>query len=263
MNLSFNIKEAVVRKIKSLPRETSVKWGFTPNTKALVWGFTLVELLVVLVIIGILATAITFSVKQSKGKSNYTEIVSDMRSIANAVEQYKQKNGVYPDPTPTDPSGGLVGSYLTSWPTPPCSGYIYGIYGYYFSVETGLGFARISLMDNDNVEGLPDNDYISTTPGRDTILYPGACDLVTLPLDCSVSTCPDGSCSHCCNESLNKSIYHICLQYNEVPDPFNHPGTAIPGNCSCNGNDYAWWCYDHSQPIEELPSKSIDCKDLP
>lgn len=57
------------------------------------FGFTLLELLVVISIIGILMAmgAVAFSVAQKKGRD--ARRVSDMKAIQNAFEQYNAQNG--------------------------------------------------------------------------------------------------------------------------------------------------------------------------
>ncbi|NTV31170.1 prepilin-type N-terminal cleavage/methylation domain-containing protein [candidate division WWE3 bacterium] len=93
-------------------------------------GFTLVELLVVIVILGILAT-LTLSVLNPSyffGRGRDTRRQSDLQSVRGALEQYYLDNGrVYPNvaysslQTPLSP-------YLDSFPTDPGStAYTYSV----------------------------------------------------------------------------------------------------------------------------------------
>jgi len=59
-------------------------------------GFTLVELLIVMVIIGILAGAMLLVMGSGKDKANATKIVSDMRSLKAAALMYYGDNNAWP-----------------------------------------------------------------------------------------------------------------------------------------------------------------------
>lgn len=59
-------------------------------------GFTLVELLVVVAIIGILASIITVSVSGSRARGKDSKRISDIRAIQLALETYFNDNGFYP-----------------------------------------------------------------------------------------------------------------------------------------------------------------------
>jgi len=59
-------------------------------------GFTLVELLVVIVIIGVLASLITGAVVQSLRKGRVVRNISEIQQLSVALESFKQKFGFYP-----------------------------------------------------------------------------------------------------------------------------------------------------------------------
>jgi prepilin-type N-terminal cleavage/methylation domain-containing protein len=59
-------------------------------------GFTLVELLIVIVILGILATIVVFSVRGLTGKANTNSCKIDHRSMSTAIEAYFADTGAYP-----------------------------------------------------------------------------------------------------------------------------------------------------------------------
>ncbi len=65
-------------------------------------GFTLVELLIVIVIIGILAGAMMMLMGSSTDKAEATKIISDLRTMKGAVLQYYADNSGYPDVTDGD-----------------------------------------------------------------------------------------------------------------------------------------------------------------
>jgi type II secretion system protein G len=59
-------------------------------------GFTIVELLIVIVVIGILAAITIVSYNGVQGRANDTAIQSDLQAIAKKLELYKADAGVYP-----------------------------------------------------------------------------------------------------------------------------------------------------------------------
>ena len=59
-------------------------------------GFTLVELMVVIAIIGILAGIVMVSLSATKGRGNDTKRKSDLKNMALSLSQYYNDNGNYP-----------------------------------------------------------------------------------------------------------------------------------------------------------------------
>ncbi|MDR2400562.1 MAG: type II secretion system major pseudopilin GspG [Deferribacteraceae bacterium] len=59
-------------------------------------GFTLIEVMVVLVIIGILAVAVAPRILSRTDQANVTKAKTDMRTISSALKLYKLDNGNYP-----------------------------------------------------------------------------------------------------------------------------------------------------------------------
>src|SRR5436190_23265524 len=60
-------------------------------------GFTLVEIMVVVVIIGLLATLVMPAVIGAGDEARETKARTDVRSIAEAVRMYRVNKGKYPD----------------------------------------------------------------------------------------------------------------------------------------------------------------------
>jgi general secretion pathway protein G len=69
-------------------------------------GFTIVELLIVIVVIAILAAITVVAYNGIQNRANDTTIQSDLQNIAKKLELYKVDNGVYPaGPTQLSPLG--------------------------------------------------------------------------------------------------------------------------------------------------------------
>jgi prepilin-type N-terminal cleavage/methylation domain-containing protein len=87
-------------------------------------GFTLIELMIVIVILGVLAGIVIFAVGGITDNGNVAACKSDVKTISVAVEAYKAKHGNYPpdlEPTLTqDPDKflrlqpGLAGDTLAN-----------------------------------------------------------------------------------------------------------------------------------------------------
>lgn len=91
-------------------------------------GFTLIEILVVVAIIGILASIILVGVGSFRARGRDTRRIADLRETQNALELYFTKNGLYPDVNSWSALtsaliGGLIG--VNSIPNDPTSGWNY------------------------------------------------------------------------------------------------------------------------------------------
>lgn len=76
-------------------------------------GFTIVELMVVISVIGILSGIVVVSYNGWREKTNTTLVKSDLKSVATAMENYRNFNAGYPATIPTTmkPSEGVTLSY--------------------------------------------------------------------------------------------------------------------------------------------------------
>jgi general secretion pathway protein G len=112
-------------------------------------GFTLVEMMVVIVIIGILATVIIVNIsgKGDRAKAQITE--TNIKTLANEVELFKLEHGRFPDklmdlvemPSFADPKKWPPGGYvpeipLDGWGNP----FVYTV-----TPGTGVPFEIVSL----------------------------------------------------------------------------------------------------------------------
>ncbi|NPA50745.1 MAG: type II secretion system major pseudopilin GspG [Epsilonproteobacteria bacterium] len=67
------------------------------NQKSVKKGFTLLELLVVILILGLLAAFVVPNIVGAGDKAKRDLVCSQMGSIANALDMFKMDNGTYPD----------------------------------------------------------------------------------------------------------------------------------------------------------------------
>lgn len=74
-------------------------------------GFTLVELLIVIIIIGILSGMMMLNAGSATDKAEATKIVANMRSVKSACMLFYAENGVWPD---TDLSGKSLDTEMSS-----------------------------------------------------------------------------------------------------------------------------------------------------
>lgn len=81
-------------------------------------GFTIVELLVVIVVIGILVTIVTVSWSGAQARSRDAERLSDAKAIEAALESYRSNNTGYPAAN-CNPTCAATGFWETSGAAPP------------------------------------------------------------------------------------------------------------------------------------------------
>jgi len=90
-------------------------------------GFTLIELLVTISVIGILSSIVYANLGGTSGTGHDAKRKSDLRNMQSAIEQYKNKKGVYPS------EGCVVGSDGFSGEN-DCLAYISGLAPEFISV---------------------------------------------------------------------------------------------------------------------------------
>ena len=100
---------------------------YTPaNTK----GFTLIEIMVVIVILGILAAVVVPNIMSRPDEARITKTKQDVRALETALDLYKLDNYVYPTtdqglealiekPTSPEPPGWKEGGYIDRLPLDP------------------------------------------------------------------------------------------------------------------------------------------------
>src|SRR5262245_32145636 len=70
-------------------------WAVT-HTRGSVQGFSLVEILIVIFVIGILAALVITSVANSRERAYYSRSVTEFTTFANALKLYAAKYNTYP-----------------------------------------------------------------------------------------------------------------------------------------------------------------------
>lgn len=83
------------------------------NTRDFRTGFTLIEILVVISIIGILSSIVLASVNQSRAKSRDAQLIAGVDALKHALELYYDANGRYPAAV----SDGTRNATFTPWYT--------------------------------------------------------------------------------------------------------------------------------------------------
>ncbi|HKC14733.1 MAG TPA: type II secretion system protein GspG [Patescibacteria group bacterium] len=114
-------------------------------------GFTLVELLIVVAIIGILSTLLTANFIGVRQRSKDAHRKSDLRQVQSALELYRSDQGSYPNAIPN------CGNPLSSLMSPDCSSATYlqkvpidpngSSYTY---TSNGTTYSIVSCLENGN-----------------------------------------------------------------------------------------------------------------
>lgn len=109
-------------------------------------GFTLVELMVVIVIIGLLATVVIINVLPATDRAAQTKVRADLSTIEQAVDMYRLENMRYP--TTQEGLNALVPHYIRRLPNDPWN----NAYVYVSPGANGAPF-RIGSLGADGREG--------------------------------------------------------------------------------------------------------------
>jgi prepilin-type N-terminal cleavage/methylation domain-containing protein len=83
--------------------------------KQLLRGFTVIELVVVITVLGILAGIVLVNMNGWKQRTEASQVQSDLRSAASAMEDYRNNNNGYPTSLPSTftASNGVTATYTS------------------------------------------------------------------------------------------------------------------------------------------------------
>jgi general secretion pathway protein G len=130
----------VSSEVETLPQQRSldcarderhVENGYAPLRRSAEEGFTLVELMVVIVIIGLLSTLVALTVLPNLGKGAAVKAKSDISTLDEALELYRLNNLTYPSTADglqalvkppaslADPTRYQLGGYIKKLPNDP------------------------------------------------------------------------------------------------------------------------------------------------
>ncbi len=110
-------------------------------------GFTLIEVLVVVVIMGIILAGIAFAVRGARGNANDNRRKADLATIASGLEKYRSDCGVYPSESQFN--GVAVGGNLAGdGSTPVCTATSIYISGKPGDLERPTRVYSYSLLPN-------------------------------------------------------------------------------------------------------------------
>lgn len=143
-------------------------------------GFTLVELLIVIAIIGIMSATVLVSVNTARGKANDAKRGEDMKTLITALNLYYDKNGCVP--------------YTSGSNCPDASGYAEGTADAYGGWDTSALNGFMTFLKNAGVVAdVPLDPINNQTAGRWYRYY-----------------CYSGP-----NANTNCPVAGPCLQYNK------------------------------------------------
>lgn len=88
-------------------------------------GFTLVELLLVIAIIGVLSSILVGQTEEARSRARFSQVYQQMINIYKAAYlEYDEKLAWPADAFPGQPPS-FTGKYISQWPKPPCKNWTY------------------------------------------------------------------------------------------------------------------------------------------
>ena len=182
-------------------------WALRKNS-----GFTIVELLIVIVVIGILAAIVTVAYTGISKSAQVSSITSELKQWQKLFEAYRATNGNYPAPSATPITGGGPGSNVLG-------GYCLGTgfpnnYCYVSSASSSFGVAESTgsaLMTALSTVGTPPRNsakytyettgpflwYVSDTDARLYTTYPAG------------TPCPSGTVTGYANTVRQECFFRL------------------------------------------------------
>ncbi len=118
-------------------------------------GFTLIEMLVVVAVIGLLASLILVGLSDFRTRGRDTRRIADIKEVQNGLEVYYMKNGAYPTGTGWSVLENALRTaginQIPNDPTAPTRTYYYGSDGQHYVIGVGIEdpASNKALLDKD------------------------------------------------------------------------------------------------------------------
>lgn len=128
-------------------------------------GFTLIEVLIVIAIIGILSSIVLVGLGGFRGRGRDARRISDLRQVQNALELYFSKEGAYPDSTDWDDLADVLRNAaigVTNIPKDPTASQSYGY------CREGSSYILAAKLEDTGNPSLKDQEgatFIGCSPG--------------------------------------------------------------------------------------------------
>jgi prepilin-type N-terminal cleavage/methylation domain-containing protein len=164
-------------------------------------GFTLIEILAVIIIVGILASMATASMFKLRSKAQDTKRLSDMRQIQYALDRYASDHGgQYPSDSEFIPGGSLVSRnghvvYMESVPhnpLPQTGGDCPNTDYQYFQGIDGLSYNLTYCLSN-KMKNLEPGICVAMPS---LLCAPGNCSCTDIKKTCCGWCAPEATCIH-------------------------------------------------------------------
>lgn len=150
----------------NLQPHNRAEYGFNPLRHSAEHGFTLIELMVVIVILGLLATIVIINVLPNQDRAMVTKAQADIATLEQAVELYRLNNLTYPASADglealIRPPASLIqpqryqpGGYIKKLPVDPWGrAYLYAAPGQHGAFDiSSLGADGAEGGDGDNAD---------------------------------------------------------------------------------------------------------------
>jgi len=134
-------------------------------------GFTLIEILIVVAIIGVLASLVLVGLGPIQKRGRDARRISDLKQIQQGLELYYSRNGVYPVADFAGMSTALIGGSLgiSDIPNDPRAGasYLYWSDGTTYLMQTTLEDSSNPALTSGNYKGsIPSGSNMDCDPAQ-------------------------------------------------------------------------------------------------